>query len=473
MAIRALMLKKKIDRANANLTPLLDKKSEFETRESELQKALEEAETDEEINAVEEEVTQLESERKENEEAITALEEEIKGYKDELAELEAAQEEETPTPAPADQPVPEDTRKAGKYSIMEKRNIFSNLSYEERNAMFEREDVKTFLNAYRDAVKEKRAIQNIGLTIPEDFLGFLRENIMDYSKLLKHTRFRRVGGQARIAIMSGLQEAIWTECCANLNEMSMTFYDASVDCFRIGGYYSVCNADIEDSDINLASEILTAIATGIGYALDKAILYGRNTSANYKMPLGVVSRLAQTAQPSDYSPTARPWADLHNTNIVTITTANSTGIKLFQEVLKATKAIKNNFSRGEKVWVMNESTYTTLLAESMSVNAGGVIVAGVNGIMPVVGGVIEVLDFVPDNVIIVGYFDLYLLAERAGQKFATSEHVRFLQDGTVFRGTARYDGAPLIAEGFMAIGINSTTPNATMTFASDLANQGE
>jgi HK97 family phage major capsid protein len=90
--------------------------------------------------------------------------------------------------------------------------------------------------------------------------------------------------------------------------------------------------------------------------------------------------------------------------------------------------------------------------------------------MPVVGGIIEVLNFIPDNVIIAGYFDLYTLAERAGTKFATSEHVRFLQDQTVMKGTARYDGKPVIAEGFVAIGLNGVTPNATMTFAADTAN---
>ena len=98
------------------------------------------------------------------------------------------------------------------------------------------------------------------------------------------------------------------------------------------------------------------------------------------------------------------------------------------------------------------------------------MVSGVNGVMPVVGGIIEVLSFIPDNVIIAGYFDLYTLAERAGSRFASSEHVRFLQDQTVFKGTARYDGAPAIAEAFVAIGINGTTPNATMTFPTDTAN---
>ena len=39
------------------------------------------------------------------------------------------------------------------------------------------------------------------------------------------------------------------------------------------------------------------------------------------------------------------------------------------------------------------------------------------------------------------------------------------------KGTARYDGQPVIAEGFVAIGLG-TTPNATMTFAADTANEG-
>ena len=38
------------------------------------------------------------------------------------------------------------------------------------------------------------------------------------------------------------------------------------------------------------------------------------------------------------------------------------------------------------------------------------------------------------------------------------------------KGTARYDGKPSIREGFVAIGINKTTPTADMTFAPDDAN---
>jgi HK97 family phage major capsid protein len=144
-----------------------------------------------------------------------------------------------------------------------------------------------------------------------------------------------------------------------------------------------------------------------------------------------------------------------------------TGVNLFKQIVLASGAAKGKYSRGQKVWVMNETTYTKIMAESMSVNAAGAIVAGVNGQMPVIGGVIEVLEFIPDNVIIGGYFDLYLLSERAGTRIAQSEHVQFIEDNTVFKGTARYDGTPVIDEAFVAIGIAGTTPDADMDFAGD------
>ena len=113
------------------------------------------------------------------------------------------------------------------------------------------------------------------------------------------------------------------------------------------------------------------------------------------------------------------------------------------------------------------------MAQAMSVTGSGQILTGVNGVMPVIGGVIEVLDFVPDYNIISGYFDLYMLAERAGQKFASSEHVKFLADQTVFKGTARYDGAPAIAEAFVVQAINSQSAAGSLDFAPDAANSVE
>lgn len=465
--LKAILLGKKLREKKSALEKLIEKDAEFATREAELAKAIEEVTEEtpaEDRSAIEEEVNAFDVEKSAHEAEKADLETAIREMEAELAAEEAAQNTD---PAPIAEPV-KDERKENKK--METREKFFGMSVQERDAFFAREDVNAYLTEVRTAIKEKRAITNVGLTIPEVMLGILRENIENYSKLYKHVTVRPVRGEGRMLVMGTIPEAVWTECCANLNELTIGFNDASFDCFKVAGYFAVCNANLEDSDLNLAAELLTALGQAIGLALDKAILYGRNASGTQNMPQGIVSRLVQTAAPSGYPATARTWVDLHTSNIVNIANTN-TGIALFQQIALASGKAKGKYSRGGKVWVMNETTYTKLMAEAMSIDAGGAIVSGVNSTMPVIGGVIEVLNFVPDNVIIGGYFDLYVLAERRGQQFGTSEHVRFLADQTVLKGTARYDGQPVIAEGFVAIGLG-TTPNATMTFASDTANTG-
>lgn len=466
MALRTLMIKKELDNKRKALEELQKKDAEFEARNAELEAAIDELTdeaTEEEKAVVTEEVNKFEAERAAHDQAKTDLDEEIRGLESELDELEEKQAE--PEPEPEDPPAEPEQRKEIK--TMETRKFFG-LNSQERDQFFAREDVQAYLGEIRTCIREKRALENVGLTIPTVFLGLIRENIIDYSKLYKHVNVRVVNGEGRAVIMGTIPEAVWTDCCANLNELSLNFNDVEVGCWKVGGYFAVCNANLEDSDIDLASELLTALGQAIGYALDKAILYGTGV----RMPLGVVTRLAQTSAPADYPATARPWVDLHTTNIVSIE-AGKSGAELIAAIVAAFGAAKGKYSRGEKVFVMNEATYTAMAAALVSVNAEGSIVTGIVDRMPVVGGIIEVLDFVPDNVIIGGFFDVYLLAERAGQKFATSEHVRFLQDQTVFKGTARYDGQPAIAEGFVAIGLEGTTPDADMPFAPDDANNPE
>ena len=463
MALKALMLKKKIDQRKKALEEL--KSKDMETRESELAKAIEEATTDEEMNAVNEEIDLFNSEKEQHKADVEKLEGEIADLESELKEEEERQDT-TPVETPVEQPKAEER----KVEInMGKRNIFDKMDIQTRNAIFEQEDVKAWVGEFRSAIAEKRALNNIALTIPEVFLGLLRQNIENYSKLYKHVTVRSISGNGREVIEGAIPEAVWTECCANINELDLTWNDVEVGCFKVAGFFKVCNATLEDSNIALASELLTAIGQAIGFALDKAILYGRNTATNSKMPLGIVSRLAQTSQPDNYPATAREWQDLHSTHILTINNS-VTGADLFKTILLDTAVINGKYARGEKVWVMNETTYTFLKAQGMSVNAAGQIVTAIDGRMPVIGGIVEVLDFIPNYVIIGGYFELYLLAERAGQKFASSEHAFFLQDATAYKGTARYDGTPVIPESFLVLGVNGTSPDASMTFASDKAN---
>ena len=478
MALKALMLKKKIDQRKKALDELIGKVSEMETRESELAKAIEEATTDEETKTVEEEIDLFNSDKAKLDADKKAIEDEIAGLEGELKAEEEAQDT-TPVETPVEQPKAEE-RKV--HIEMNKRNFFANMDAQTRSAIFEQDDVKTWLGEYRSAMKEKRAITNVGLTIPTVLLGVLRQNIEGYSKLLKHVNLRRVDGTGRMLVVGNVPEAIWTECCANLNELSLTFNDVSVDCYKIAGFYAVCVANYEDSDIDLANEILSALGQAIGLGVDKAILFGGNsytvgtgndavTITNTNMPLGIVTRLAQTSQPSGYSATERAWADLHTSNIVKISAANSKDIALFKNIVTILGNVSAKYAREGLTWVMNQKTFTNLQVEAMSINAAGAIVSGMGSTMPVIGGAIEILDFMPDNIIVVGYFENYLMAERAGTKFAESQHVRFLNDQIVYKATARYDGKPVIAEAFAAIGINNTDVSAgAVTFAQDTAN---
>lgn len=120
---------------------------------------------------------------------------------------------------------------------------------------------------------------------------------------------------------------------------------------------------------------------------------------------------------------------------------------------------------------MNEEVYTKIQVEAMNINAAGAIVSVMNGTMPVVGGDIEVFseDVMPDNTIIGGYGDLYLMVERAGTSVGYSDQALYIQDKTVVKATARYDGTPVIPEAFVAIGIG-VAPTMTMPFPPDAAN---
>ncbi|MNI87172.1 Phage capsid family protein [compost metagenome] len=90
--------------------------------------------------------------------------------------------------------------------------------------------------------------------------------------------------------------------------------------------------------------------------------------------------------------------------------------------------------------------------------------------MPIIGGDIVILPFMADGDIVGGYGSQYLLAERAGSQFAVSEHVQFIQDNTVYKATSRYDGKPILGNGFVAMNIMGTDPKKTITFAPDTAN---
>lgn len=456
------MLKSQAERTGAELENLRKRSGEFTKRESELEAAINEMteeSTEKERQEIEKLVNEFTKEKDDWEKEISRLEQEIK----ELAEKMKEEEQKTSSAGGAGAK----TRSKGDI-YMNTRTKFFGMNKREREDFFENAEVRGFLERTRELAAQKRTVTGAELLIPTVVLDLIQEQITENSKLYKHVNVKPVPGKARQNVMGTIPEAVWTEMSATLNELPISFTDVEVDGYKVGGYAAVSNAVIEDSDIALAAEIITALGRAIGIALDKAVLYGTGT----KMPLGIVTRLTQTAKPGDYRASAREWKDLSTTNVISI--SSKSDIALYKEIITASGAAKSAYSAGARFWAMNEATHAKLIANALSINSAGAITAGIDNTMPAIGGAIEELNFIPDNVIIGGYGDLYLLAERAGTAISQSEHTRFIQDQTVFKGTARYDGLPVIAEGFVAMDIGGGTVSATaVTFTQDTANSEE
>ena len=471
--LKILMLKRSLDKKNEELEALRAKDEEFSTREAELEQAIAEAKTQEEETAVTEEVEKYDTEKQAHEDAKAALSQEIEGLENDLAALEEQK--------------PEPQRSAPKFenermnksmtttvnirSLPMSRRAFDSLPMETRQEMLAQNDVKEFLTQLRSMKGQQRAVSGAELTIPVVFLDLVAENMFRYSKLLNRVRVRNVRGEARQTIAGTVPEAVWTEMCGAINELTFVFNQITLDGYKVAGFVPVCNSILEDNDISLASWIVEMLSESIGLAMDKAILYGKGSAS--RMPLGIVTRLAQTGQPADYPANAPAWVDLHTTNVLQIGGEGVIGAEFWSELMLATGNTFTRYSRGNQFWAMNSKTYATLKSKVIAFTATGDIVANVFGTLPIVNGDIDILEFIPDGDIIGGYGDLYLLAMRSGMTIESSREVQFIQDNTVFKGKQRADGQPIIPGAFVAININNEAVTTTMDFAADTANDAQ
>ena len=474
MALKALMLKRSIDAKKAELAALEAKDEEFATREADLAQAIEEAEPGnaEQEGAINAEIEQFEADSTTHSEAKETLRVDIERLEGELEEIERS----APVP-PAPEIKKNDVRGDQRMeninirSLPMTRRAFDALPMEQRNTIVAQDDVKAFLGELRSMKGQSRAITGAELTIPVVFLDLISENMFRYSKLLNRVRVRNVSGEARQTIAGTVPEAIWTEMCGAINELSFTFNQVTLDGYKVAGYVSFCNSLLEDNDINLASWVVEMTSESIGLAMDKAILYGKGAAS--KMPLGIVTRLAQDSKPADYPANAPEWVDLSDSNILQIGGASVTGAEFWSALMTATGATYTRYNRGNMFWAMNSKTYATLKSKLITFTATGDIVANLFGSLPIVTGDIDVLEFIPDGDIIGGYGDLYLLAMRSGMTIESSPHVQFIQDNTVFRGKQRADGMPIIPGAFVAININNQAVTTVMDFAADTANDAQ
>lgn len=477
MALKILMLRSKMDRLNKELESLREKDAEFAAREAELEQAVNEAATEEEEKVVAENVEQFEGEKQAHDERKSALEQEINEIEGQIKEIEAN------APTRGNNLVANPESKHNERGERNKMNIvnirslpksqrvFDALSGEQRQAILADNTMQEFLSNLRSMKGQQRAVSGAELNIPVVMLDLIAENMYRYSKLLNRVRVRNVRGVARQTIAGTVPEAVWTEMCGAINELSLVFNQITLDGYKVAGFVPVCNSILEDNDVNLAGWIVEMLSEAVGLAMDKAILYGKGAAS--KMPLGIVTRLAQTAQPSDYPANAPAWENLSISNVIKIDGTTATGAEFWAKLMEAIGNTYTRYSRGEMFWAMNSKTYAKLRSKLITFTATGDVVANLYGTLPVITGNVDVLEFIPDGDIIGGYGDLYLLALRSGMTIESSREVQFIQDNTVFKGKQRADGMPVIPGAFVAININNVNVTTAMDFAADTANDAQ
>ncbi|RBP89392.1 HK97 family phage major capsid protein [Cytobacillus firmus] len=434
MALKQLLLNKKIEQRKASLAEMLKNNEEYEKRSAELAAALEEASNEEETQIVEDEIDKLEAEFDGVSEKKLSLEEEIRSLEEELSKLN-----ETPKPNNESRSIQKPNNSNTPIEGEERMKVNK---FETRSQMLARldiEEVRNFYTTVASAAKDKRALSGTDVLIPEQVVNMIQNRLGDYGTLYREVMVEQLNGTARIIMDGAIPEAIWVECCDPVEELATAFSQTELDCFKVGGFIPVCNATLEDSMINLANFLETRLAMAIAKAIDDAILNGEG--AAQKQPMGIITEL--TANAPDQ-----------------IVTSDGT-LKDIMSKMALIDSGEDGPPIGEVIAVMKRSFYYSVIAPQtfLANDQGQYVIAGTSNPRLPDGTRIVFNQYTPDNTIVLGDFKKYLLGERRGVQLAVSTDVRFIQDQTVFKGTARYDGKPIYDNKFVVI--NVTPPAVT------------
>ncbi|MDN5446063.1 MAG: phage major capsid protein [Lactococcus lactis] len=411
MALKQLILNKKITERNAQITKLRANEDKVKDEEKELESALDEAKTDEDVKIVEESADDLEKKIKENADEMAKLEKEKAELETELAEIEDEQ------PKTDDE---KEDKKDGEQRKMAKQLNTRNAGVMTIRESLQIEEVRSFYQNLANAMTEKRSLTGAEKVVPLEVIDRIESKLGDYSTLLQEVTIEKIGGTSRAVIAGDIPTAIWFEIGKKaLDELDDALEGVEFDGFGLGGYVAVPNIIIENSLINLASHIEDRLAKSIAKALDSAILNGTGT----KQPTGVIkSAPAGNKVTSDGTIT-----DL----IAKLATVDTDG------------------TGNEVIAVMNRATYySKIVPKTLAVAANGVLTGSYALPFRVV-----LSAYAADNQVIFGDFKQFLLAQRSEIRVESSTEVQFTSDNTVFKGVGFYDGKATKAKAFAVVTI--------------------
>jgi len=413
--LKAIKLNKRKELKHIELENRKAERDKCQVRADELEQSIESVATEAELAVLESEIDEVLGELSEHEEAIAEIEGEISEIEGELAGIEASQDR------AAKKATQRRNAEGDESNIMEKGfNLRAKTPYEKRERMRQVLEVRENREFYENVVNiiKNRGVSNTDLLIPEIVIDMINIDMLDIGKIVALVTVRQIPGIARIVLSGDTPEAVWLDCCGDLSELDLDFSMLEIDCFKVGGFIAICNATLEDAFINLAVHIQSQIAKAIAVALDKAIING--TGAAGKQPTGIIPSLSA---------------------------ANKVTTKPDFPTLMSKFGLFPDDASNLTAVMTRKTYYTHFAPQTVATTSAGQVVAQNSG-----GGVrlpdgtpvvFTKKDNIADNEMLIGDYGKYFLAQRAGLQLAKSDEYRFIQDQTVFKGTARYDGRPI------------------------------
>ena len=420
--LKRLKLEKELKQQRAALAALEEQEAAFKTREQDLATALDEAETEEDMQTVNEGIEQLEADVaaagiEEKKGTITAEIDRIEG---ELSELDERAKKTKSNPAEKRKERGESDMTTNKYQT---RELLRTGEY------YERAEVKEFY----EKLKNVRAVTGGELTIPQVIMNRIFDIMGDYTTLYPLVDKIRVSGTTRILIDTDTTAATWIEQGAAIPSGDVgTITNIDFDGYKVGKVVFVDNVLMQDSIINVDEYVAKKIARALAKALDTAIAKGEGSTK--KQPEGILPKLSASHK-------------------VTVTADNN----LLKNLVKQIGLIDDGTdSVGEIVAVMKRGTYyNRLLGYTINVDSNGNLVGKIPNLNhpDLLGLRIVFNNNLDTDTVLFGDFEKYTLVERESLTIDASDQVKFVEDQTAFRGKGRFDGKPTNADAFALVTI--------------------
>ncbi len=249
MALKQLILSRKINERSTQLSKLIWQRSSLEKREEEITRALEEAVSTEDINQVSKSADELEKEIKDLDEQIKKLEDEKAGFEKELESISSS-----------DNSGATDTTEKGGNRSMKNKNIST------REGGEKLEQTRSAINAFIHSKGEQRASTGFtsvegGVLIPEELLtpALVPEDVVDLKKYVNVIQVNTASGKYPVIAKSGTKMATVAELEANPKLANPTFAEVDFSVATRRGYIPISQEIVDDATYDVTGLIADEI----------------------------------------------------------------------------------------------------------------------------------------------------------------------------------------------------------------------